>query len=129
MVIIMNHLEKIESCIYSVLVEELYNIVPEYREIQDSFDGEDNNIYLFMNEFSTILSENLESNNNYNFINNSFIYINLLGESNNLEIINILKVGILEILYSHNNSNRDLIKNRLTDKVKDYFIQFSNYYW
>ena len=81
-----------------------------------------------MNQFSTILSENLEYNSNYNFINNSFNYINLLGESNNLEVINILKVGILEILYSHNNSNRDLIKNRLTDKVKNYFIQFSNYY-
>lgn len=125
----MKNLEKIESCIYTILVEELYNIVPEYKKNQDKFDKEDNYIYLFMNDFSTKLSESLESNDNYDFINNSFNYINLLGESNNLEVINILKVGILEILYSYNKSNRDLIKNRLSDKVQDYFIQFSDYYW
>lgn len=128
----MNELEKIDSYTYSVLVSLLLKMVPEYKVIFDEKYSESNlpdeGVYLFMNEFASCLSGEIKTNLSSNFVKNAFNYINTIGESNNLELLNILKVGILEMLYTERGVDRNSVAENLSKKLKISFWSFSKYY-
>lgn len=129
----MKEFEEINNCINKKLISLLFRIVPEYALIfkQNNVEEDlhEDDIYLFMSDFATSLGKEMIINNSSSsYVSNSFTYINKLGESNNLEIINIVKVGILEILYTTNNLDRDCVNNLLSEKLRIYFNDFSNYY-
>lgn len=126
----MIELEKIDKCIYEELKALLFEMVPGYErifaQIQDNLS--ENDIYLFMHEFSTFLGEEMEKCTSNVFISNAFNFINKIGESNNLEILNILKVGILETLYTIPHLDRKQVFHHLSDKLQGYFQECSKYY-
>lgn len=121
-------LNDINKFTYQKLGEMLYEIVPQYHDYctcsLDEYDGN----YTFMNKFSIVLSKEIEKNNSSEFVQNSFKFINQLGDSNNLEVLNILKVGILEILYTSGITIRNYAFEQLDDKNKQRFSNFSNLY-
>lgn len=128
----MDELNKINDFIYRIIANLLFNMIPEYRiiyvleNIEDDFSS---GVYLFMNEFASFLSNEIEKDPTSIIVNKSFIFINKAGESNNLEVLNILKIGILEILYTSKNIDRKLVSSFLSEKLQIYFHEFSrNYY-
>lgn len=125
----MDELNKIDEFICQSLVDLLFNMVPECKDIfkfEYSFPG---GVYLFMNGFASFLSDEIEKDPMSVIVNKSFVYINEVGESNNLEVINILKVGILEILYTSRNIDRKLVSDALSEKLQRYFLEFSRSYY
>ena len=128
----MNELDKINTYTFETLGYLLFKMVPEYKTIFDLDIYKDEAIignYIFMNGFATELTEEMKKNSSSTFVRNSFNYINEIGESNNLEILNILRVGILEILYTSGESVRKQTEELLSsDKVKSIFNSFSKFY-
>ena len=127
----MDELKNINDFIYNVLVDLLFKFLPEYRAIFELENNEYNpssGIYLFMNEFASFLCNEIEKDPKSIIVDKSFTFINKVGESNNLEVLNILIVGILEILYTSKNIDRELVSNSLSEKLKKHFDQFSTYY-
>lgn len=128
----MKEFEEINNCINKNLISMLFNIVPEFALIfkQNNVGGDiyEDDIYLFMSDFATSLGREMIQDNSSSYVSNSFTYINKLGESNNLEIINIVKVGILEILYTTTKLDRNEVSNLLSEKLKVFFNDLSNYY-
>jgi len=128
----MDELKKINDFIYRILANLLFKMIPEYRMIYVLENNEDDfssGVYLFMNEFASFLSNEIEKDPTSSIVNKSFIFINKVGESNNLEVLNILKIGILEILYTSKNIDRKLVSSFLSEKLQIYFQEFSrNYY-
>lgn len=82
-----------------------------------------------MNEFASFLSGEIEKYPTSVIVNKSLDFINKVGESDNLEVINILKVGILEILYTSKNIDRKLVSDALSKKLQRYFLDFSRSYY
>lgn len=126
----MNKIDQINIFTYKVLGDLLFERVPEYKLIYYSDlqnDESDIGNYMFMNEFSNTLSEKIKENNS-SFVKNAFKYINEIGESNNLEVINILRIGILEILYTNGYEVRDFVDGFLSDNNKKIFKSFSKFY-
>ncbi|WP_276681298.1 DUF7674 family protein [Empedobacter brevis] len=121
----MNNFNELDNIIYKIVKDKLYEMVPEYSYYENGETG----IYFFMNEFNVSLINEIEDHKSNNFIDNSFELINYLGESNNLEILNIIKVGILEILYTSENLDRKKIEELLSEKLRPIFRNFSNYYY
>jgi len=127
----MDELKNINDFIYKILADLLFKILPEYRTIFELENNEYNlsgGVYLFMNEFASFLCKEIEKDPKSIIVNKAFTFINKVGESNNLEILNILRVGILEILYTSKNVNRELVSNSLSEKLREYFHEFSRYY-
>lgn len=127
----MDELENIDDFTYKVLVDLLFKILPEYRAIFETENiGDDfsSGVYLFMNEFTLFLCDEIEKDPKGIIVNKAFTFINKVGESDNLEVLNILKVGILEILYTSKKTKRELVFNLLSEKLKKYFHEFSTYY-
>jgi hypothetical protein len=128
----MNELKEIDDYTYKVLVLLLLRIVPEYKTIFEQnysvADLPDEGVYLFMNEFATGLAKEIKKDKSSSFVQNAFSYINIVGERNNLEILNIVRVGILEILYTEKDVNRDEVNEMLSEKLKRMFSMFSKYY-
>ncbi|SEI52149.1 hypothetical protein SAMN05216327_102199 [Dyadobacter sp. SG02] len=125
----MDELNKIDYFISQSLVNLLFNMVPECRcvfKFENNFPGE---VYLFMNEFASFLSGEIEKSPTSDIVNNSFAFINKIGESSNLEVINILKIGVLEILYTSKNIDRKLVSDALSEKLQKYFLDFSRSYY
>lgn len=95
----MKELDEIDNEICRILISLLLKIVPEYnifyKQERLENDLSENVIYLFMNSFATHLSEEFMKNSNSHLVKSSFKYINNIGESYNLEVLNILRVGIL----------------------------------
>ena len=128
----MDTLKKIDEYIFRTLSDLLFATIPEYQEYYelenkeiDLLDG----VYLFMNEFAIFLCKEIEKNPTNVIVNKAFIFINDIGESDNLEVVNILRVGILEILYSDKNIKRKLVSDLLNKKAKRVFQQLSEYYY
>lgn len=121
-------LNEIDNFISKILKSLLFEIVPEYATDYAEEDVSEEGIYLFMNDFAMDLVTELSVDNSSGFVKNAFKYINLLGESNNLEILNIVKVGILEILYTTKFLNRNMVCELLCEKLKIHFNNFSDYY-
>lgn len=103
-------------------------MVPEYGKDYVEEHVFQEGIYFFMNDFAMDLGRQLSADNSSSFVKNGFKYINLLGESNNLEILNIVSVGILEILYTTEFLNRNMVCGLLSEKLKIHFNSFSDYY-
>lgn len=82
-----------------------------------------------MNDFAAELGRELSINDSSSFVKNAFKYINLLGERHNLEILNIVTVGILEILYTTEFLNRSMVCGLLCEKLKIRFNSFSEHYY
>ncbi|WP_223585065.1 hypothetical protein [Sphingobacterium sp. GVS05A] len=127
----MKSLEEIDVFIFDTLTGILFDTVPEYKEIvemgEDSFFS-DRLTYLFMNEFATYLGGQIKSDRTSAFVESSFDYINYIGQSHNCEIINIVHVGILEILYTEEGVDREWVKMNLSEKLQPYFEAWSKYY-
>ena len=127
----MKPLEEIDVFIFDTLTGILFDKVPEYKEIvemgEDSFFS-DRSTYLFMNEFAEYLGSEILAERTSLFVQNSFDYINYIGQSHNCEIINIVHVGILEILYTEEGVDREWIKMNLSEKLQPYFEAWSKYY-
>lgn len=127
----MDELKSINDFIYKVLTDLLFEILPEYRTFFDSenikFDFSDG-VYLFMNEFASFLCNELEKDPGSVIVHKAFYFINKVGESNNLEVLNILRVGILEILFTSKNTDRELVSRSLSEKLKKHFHELSKYY-
>lgn len=119
-------LNKINVCTYTTLADLLIKYVPAYSYVCDlsqTIGG-----YLFMNEFASRLVDEIESNPSSSFVVNSFKYINEIGQATNLEVLNILKVGILEILFS-SNIDKAIIIRYLSENVRKQFLEFSKFYY
>lgn len=121
----MNDFEKLDIFISKIVKDKLYEMVPEYSY----YENEETGIYFFMNEFTSALIDEIEQSQSNKFIDNSFEFINSLGESHNLEIVNIVKVGVLEILYTSEKLKREKIEELLSEKLKPIFRIFSKYYY
>ena len=127
----MDELRNINDFTYKVLADLLFKILPEYRtffELENNKYDFSSGVYLFMNEFTSFLCNEIEKDPKSVVVNKAFTFINKVGESNNLEVLNILRVGILEILYTSENVDRELVSNSLSEKLKKYFHEFSKYY-
>lgn len=127
----MEELNNINEFIFNALADLLFKIIPEYRTVFEKENNEhyhSSGVYLFMNEFASFLCNEIGKNPNSEIVKKGFSFINNVGESNNLEVLNILRVGILEILYTNKNIERELISNYLSEKLKIYFNDFSKYY-
>lgn len=125
----MDELNRIDDFTCRSLVALLFNMVSEYQTIckfENNFPG---GVYLFMNEFASFLSCEIEKDPTSIIVNKSFDFINKVGESNNLEVINILRIGILEILYTSKNMDRELVSDSLSEKLQKYFLEFSRSYY
>lgn len=127
----MKPLEEIDIFIFDTLTGVLFDKVPAYREIAEM--GEDSHFsdrstYLFMNEFATYLGGQIIADWTSPFVERSFDYINYIGQSHNCEIINIIHVGILEILYTKEGVDREWVKMNLSEKLQPYFEAWSKYY-
>ena len=120
------HLENIDECIRKEIVEMLFSTCPTYRKIIDPEDL-DMGVYLLLNGFAMCVSRNLVTNESESLNDEAFSFINNLGESFNQEIINLLKVGVLEMFYD-NPENYEVICNRLKGKSKDYYVQMASLY-
>lgn len=121
----MNNFEELDNYISKIIKDRLYEMVPEYSY----YKNEETGIYLFINEFTSSLIDEIEQSQSNKFIDNSFEFINHLGESNNLEILNIVKVGVLEILYTSENLKRQKIEELLSEKLRLIFRGFSKHYY
>ena len=128
----MRELKEIDIFIFNTLSNILYEKVPEYKVIlasQESFKySSEYNIYFFMNEFATYLASRIIEDTTSVFVKNSFEYINLLGQSDNCEVLNIVNIGILEILYTEEANNREWIKKNLSETLQLNFDAWSKYY-
>jgi hypothetical protein len=127
----MKPLEEIDVFIFDTLTGVLFDKVPEYKEIVGM--GEDSRFsdrltYSFMNEFATYLGGQIIADRTSPFVERSFDYINFIGQSHNFEIINIVHVGILEILYTEAGVDRQFVKMNLSEKLQAYFEAWSKYY-
>jgi hypothetical protein len=127
----MKPLEEIDIFIFDTLAGILFDKVPEYKEIVEM--GEDSRFsdrltYGFMNEFATYLGCQIIADRTSPFVESSFDYINYIGQSHNCEIINIVHVGILEILYTEEGVDREWVKMNLSEKLQPYFEAWSKYY-
>jgi hypothetical protein len=122
-------LNEINKFTYQSLAELLFEIIPQYHftNLELGYSECFGN-YLFMNEFSIRLCEEIEKNKSSAFVSNSFKFINCISETNNLEVLNILRVGILEILYTHGITVRSQVLELLNDKNKIFFLNFSQTY-
>ena len=121
----MSSLEELDMFIYKIIKDKLYEMVSEY-----SFDeNNEKGVYFFMYEFTSSLVNEIEQYQSNKFIDNSFEFINSLGESHNIEILNIVKVGVLEILYTSEKLKREKIEELLSEKLKPIFRNFSKYYY
>lgn len=121
-------LNEIDNYISKVLKFLLFEMVPEYAKGYAKEDVSEEGIYFFMNDFAIDLGRELSFDNSSSFVKNAFEYINLLGAHNNLEILNIVNVGILEILYTTESLNRNMVCDLLCEKLKIHFNSFSDYY-
>jgi hypothetical protein len=113
---------------FQKLGELLFETVPQYQDYCSHDLDECFGNYTFMNEFSKALSKEIEKNNSSEFVINSFKFINQIADSDNLEVLNILKVGILEILYTNGIAIRNYTFEQLESKNKRIFSDFSNFY-
>lgn len=128
----MDELKKIEDVTNKFLMELLFTMVPEYQlyyeqenNVDDLFIGR----YLFMNDFASFLSDEIIQNPQSVIVSKAFNFINKIGESDNLEVLNVVRVGILEILYTKKNLNRDLVLTFLSEKMQKYFKELSSSYY
>jgi len=129
----MKELDEIDAYINRELVSLLMEMVPEYQvAFKEGFSKEivnEKGIYLLLNEFAVSLSKELTVDLSSKFVKNAFNFINAVGESNNLELLNIVKIGILEILYTSKGLDRGMVLSLLSDKLKIQFNSFSSYYY
>ncbi|WP_316838580.1 hypothetical protein [Pedobacter gandavensis] len=123
-----NKLNEIDSFISKVLKSLLFEMVPEYANGYAKENVFEEGIYFYMNDFAMDLGRELSINNSSSFVKNAFKFINLLGESYNLEILNIVKVGVLEILYTTGSLDRNMVCGLLCAKLKIHFNSWSDYY-
>ena len=123
--------EKINDYVYKELAALLFEMVPEFREeVEKSGSMEvllDQNVYWFMYDFSLSLSEKIRKNVSSDFVSKAFMYINTVGEGHNLQLQNIVIVGILEILYTEE-LDRNLVCSMLSEKLQKEFNGLSRLY-
>ena len=125
-----NALKEINKITSKILTELLFENVPEFKlYLLETSQIHDEGVYSFMMEFAIYLSTELKVNQNSPIVIRSFKYINELGKSHNLEVLNILKVGILEILYTTKGLDRSLVLELLDEKIKPLFLSSSKYYY
>lgn len=126
----MKIIDEIQKFTYQGIGNLLLDLIPEYKSIIDADQYQNDTTfgnYLFLNSFATYLAIQIE-NNETEFLSKSFNFINQLAESNNLEILNLLKVGILEILYTSGNNVRLKTYENLNEKALSIFSELSKYY-
>ena len=107
----------------------LFEMIPEYRSrIEDIGSYECLGNYSFLNDFAIALCKEIETSKENDYIKKSFSFINALSETKNLEVINLLKVGILEILFTSGNPVREYSSTLLSESAKIYFMSFKELY-
>lgn len=116
----------IDKLIYHEISEYMLSNFPELKEKFSIYDSEDG-VYFLMYHFSNLYITEINKNENSLFFIKATKFINELAKSNNLEVINILKVGILEILYS-TKLIREKVRNILSKECLVYFNHYSEYY-
>jgi hypothetical protein len=124
---LMDELKRIDDYTYLTLGKLLFETVIDYRMMTDSrsyFAGG----YSFMNQFALTLADEIRKDQTSTFVKQSFAYVNMIGESNNLEVVNILRIGILEILYTEGPVVKEFTKSQLSDKGKSLWVHFSKFY-
>lgn len=119
-------LSKIDLYIYDLMTVYLIEKFPELKSKHLSYDHEDG-IYRFMYHFSNLVIKEINNEEVPLIRTQAIDFINDLAKSNNLEVINILKVGILEILYS-TKSVREKVRSLLSNECLVYFNHYSEYY-
>jgi len=127
----MEELIRIDDFIYKTLNDLLFDAVPEFQtafELDSSKYNFSGGVYLLMNEFASFLAKEIEIEPSGAVVSKAFGFINQLGESNNLEVLNILKVGVLEIIYTEKNIDREMVAGCLSERLQKCFHEFSHYY-
>lgn len=109
----------------------LFEKIPEYKFLFDAKEDKDFfdiGSHLFMNEFATHLATEIKKNVDSDFVIKSINFINELSKNKSDKVLNLLKVGILEILYTSGIETRNRVFNLLNDKNKEFFKYFSKFY-
>jgi len=109
----------------------LFDMVPEYKDVFNKEELEHTFEFggiLFFNEFSTYLAEKVVENPNSEFVLNSIAFINELGNCNNPKHLNILEIGILEILYTSGIEAREYFEKNLSLDNRIIFDNLSRFY-
>ncbi len=105
--------------IFDTLVQELYDNVPEFSKMTDHENDE--LTYVVFGELSLRLFEDITTNNQTtDFTKKCFVFFNLLGDREDIEIDNLLIVGIYEGLYANKKCNR-VAREFLTGKNKELY--------
>ena len=78
----MDELNRIDDFTSRILVDLLFDMVSECRATL-KFDNSPGGVYLFMNEFASFLSSEIEKNPSSLIVYKSFDFLNKVGESNN----------------------------------------------
>jgi uncharacterized protein YjbI with pentapeptide repeats len=101
------------------LVKELYDNLPEFSEMIDH--TEDELAYAVYEELSLKLFDNITNSEKItDFTEKCFRFLNKLGDRNNVEIDNLLIVGIYEGLYANKRCN-DIARQLLIGRNKEVY--------
>lgn len=105
--------QEIDSSLQKKMAEFLFEKVPNYRKIFER-GGNDYEIggYLFMNRFTTDILNEYKSNKESPLVTDFFDFVEECSKTTNMEVLNLVNVGIIEILYS-TSELREEIKSRL----------------
>ncbi len=104
---------------FETLVQELYDNVPEFSKMTDHENDE--LTYVVFGELSLRLFEDITTNNQTtDFTKKCFVFFNLLGDREDIEIDNLLIVGIYEGLYANKKCN-GIARQLLTGKNKELY--------
>lgn len=111
--------------------QRLLDLVPEYRVFHDQHRAKgpvDFGSHTFLYEFANALSAALTTEPPSSFVDHAMAFLNELGESSSLEQLNLLNVGVLEILYTNGIDVRAKARALLSAKNLATFDAFSTHY-
>jgi hypothetical protein len=113
--------------IYERMGEFFIEKIPLYTTIYtpDPYDAIGG--YFFLNNFALELCKELKAKVKSDFITQSIHFINEVSKSTNLEIQNLIKVGVLEILYSDVEVRED-VRKMLEKESLVLFLHFEEFY-
>lgn len=119
----------VDNYTYFLLGELLFEKVPNFSEkYLEIYDPETKiGSYNFFDDFASTLIEDINSKNRTSYLIDAFNFINECCETTNLEILNIIRVGFFEKLYSEVADNRDFVRGLLNDKSLNMFNKCSEY--
>jgi len=101
------------------VVKELYNDIPEFEKLTDH--SNDEYPYIVFGELSILLCDEIKNNIKISDLTRKcFLFFNKIGNKKDLEIDNLLIVGIYEGLYANKKCN-DVSRQLLSGRNKEVY--------